>query len=266
MSKWRREIRSGPFVEVCLYSLPDFRDTDRSRAEKRKHTTAAQKALNLKSATKRLARILACNFGRRDLFITLTYDDEHLPGSIDRAKENVRRFISQLRQLRKDAGQILKYVYTTEGLHGEHRYHHHIVLNAVSREDLELIRFLWQQGSADVKRIHKCHFAKWEIPFPDCWKYPNYAGVAGYLTKEKAEDRPNGAQAWTPSRNLERPAIQSIRVPDDMTIETPPGAIEIDRREAKNIYSSFRYLEYIEEERKPPQPPGSPAERLKRAG
>ena len=81
--------------------------------------------------------------------------------------------------------------------------------------------------------------------FEPIGQYLNFEKLARYLTKEKAEDRPNGAQAWTASRNLEKPAVFSERVPDDETIETPDGAFEIERQEQKTAYSSFRFIKYV---------------------
>lgn len=259
MSKWKKIWRAGPIVKECIYSLPDVQDTDRTRAAKHNATTAAQRALNFKNATQRLEMLLACNFIGRDLFVTLTYDDDHLPATLAQAKRNIQGFIDLLRTQRKRGGQLLKYVYTTEGLHGDHRYHHHLVLNAVGPGDLELICSLWRHGSADVERLAD-HY------FEPVGQYLNYEKLARYLCKEKAEDRPNGAQAWTASRNLEKPSIVSTRVPDDETIETPDGAFEIERQEQKTAYSSFRFIKYVVPGAGRLQPAGPLVRRRKRAG
>lgn len=37
-----------------------------------------------------------------------------------------------------------------------------------------------------------------------------YIDVARYITKEAAEDKPVGAQMWTPSRNLEKQFVRIL--------------------------------------------------------
>ena len=55
---------------------------------------------------------------------------------------------------RKREGGALKYVYVTEGKHGDKRYHHHLVINASGAADLETICSLWKYGDiVDVERI-----------------------------------------------------------------------------------------------------------------
>lgn len=258
MAKWKKIWRAGPVIKECIYSLPDIRDTDRTRAAKHNATTTAQRALNFKNATQRLEMLLACNFTGRDLFITLTYDNDNLPATLSQAKKNIQRFIDLIRTQRKRCGVPLKYVYTTEGLHGDHRYHHHLVLNAAGPGDLELICSLWRHGSADMERLAD-HY------FEPVGQYLNYEKLARYLCKEKAKDRPNGAQAWTASRNLDKPSIVSTRVSDDETIETPDGAFEIERQEQKTPYSSYRFIKYIIRRDERPQPSGSLARKCPRA-
>ena len=86
-----------------------------------------------------------------------------------------------------------------------------------------------------------------------------FVEVAKYITKEAAEDRPNGAQMWTRSRNLALPKIESYFVSDDEAIQPPPGAYVLEREEKQNEYGGFSYLKYrLPVDRKPfhPRPPG----------
>ena len=56
-----------------------------------------------------------------------------------------RSFLSKLRKARKPRGQLLHYIYVTEGGCPGGRLHHHLVVNSTG-EDLEEIRRLWIYG------------------------------------------------------------------------------------------------------------------------
>lgn len=229
MAKRKKVITAGNLVKTIVYTVPQPRDSEHVRAAKSKMTTAAQRALNYRTAQGKLEMILAANFGPQDLFCTLTYRDDCLPMNLAGAKKCVRAFIKLLREQRRRRGLDLKYVYVTEGKHGDKRYHHHIVINATGPDDLEEVCSLWQYGDmVDVERIAD----------------RQYIDVARYITKENAEDKPNGAQMWTRSRNLVPPQVESYFVPDDEAIQPPPGAYVLEREERLNEFGSFSYLKY----------------------
>lgn len=243
MAKRKKVTTAGLLVKAVIYTPPQPRDNDYTRAAKSRMTTAARRAMNARSAQSRLEMVLAANFGGADLFCTLTYRDDCLPQKLKEAKKRIQAFIKAFRLQRRRKGLDLKYVYVTEGRHGDKRYHHHIVINASGLDDLELIRSLWQYGDVvDVERIADYEFVE----------------IAKYITKESAEDRPNGAQMWTRSRNLEPPELESYFVSDDETLQPPPGAYVLEREEKQNEYGGFSYLKYrLPVERKPfhPRPP-----------
>lgn len=229
MAKIRRIITAGNIVVDTVYTVRNGHEDERGRAGKSHITTAAQKALNLKAARGKLERLIACNYTSADIFLTLTYDDEHLPANRKAANINLRKFIKLFREQRRRAGDNdLKYIYVTEGLHGSKRYHHHLIINGTGR-DYETIRSLWPYGKiVDAKQIDE----------------DSICDLALYLTKERTEDRPNGAQAWTGSKNLLQPKIETMWVSDEMTIEPPPGAFVIERESYQNEYGSYTYLKY----------------------
>lgn len=178
MARKLKMIVAGNLVKVVLYTAPEPRDTPRARAEKSRMTSAAQKAMNDKTARDKLEMLLAENFKGRDLFLTLTYRDADLPARLDGAKKLVRKFLRNLREHYKARGLELRYIYTTEGKHGDHRLHHHLVINATER-DIEVLRSLWPYGDiVDLEYIGP----------------RGYRTVAEYMTKEGVEGRPVGAQ------------------------------------------------------------------------
>lgn len=229
MAKRKRTIRAGNLVKTVIYTVPHPRDPDHVRAAKSRATTAAQRALNYRTAQGKLEMLLAANFGPQDLFCTLTYDDAHLPTTHASAKARIQSFIRTLRSARRKHGSELKYVYVTEGRHGDKRYHHHIVINASGLNDLEAICSLWTYGEiVEIERIGT----------------HEYIDIARYITKESAEGKPVGAQMWTPSRNLEKPTVESCYVQDNETITPPPGAFILEKEERVNEFGGFLYLKY----------------------
>lgn len=228
MAKRKKTITAGCIVKTILYTAPEPRDGAQARAEKSRMTTAAQKAMNDKTARGRLEMLLAANFVGHDLFVTLTYRDADLPEKRAGALKNVRQFLKDLRKHRRARGQDLKYIYTTEEKHGEARLHHHLVINATER-DIETIRSLWPYGDIiDIEYVRD----------------RDYETLALYLTKESVEGRPVGAQMWTRSRNLAEPLVETCFVPDDTALAVPPGCHVLEREEKATEYGSYSYIKY----------------------
>ncbi|MEM5781402.1 MAG: hypothetical protein AAGU02_09655, partial [Lawsonibacter sp.] len=135
MSKTLKQVRAGRLVCAVVYTTPCAGDSKRAREQKLKASTAAQM----------LERTVAANFDNGDLFVTLTYDDAHLPGDRDAAVRRFRSFAPKLRAARKSKGQTLRYIYVTEGCYPGGRLHHHMVINSTG-EDLAELRRLWIYG------------------------------------------------------------------------------------------------------------------------
>lgn len=230
MAKRRKAIRAGRLVKVVLYSCPHPSDGEQARAAKSKCTTMARQAINLRCAYQKLEMELAANFLYGDLHAVFNYDDDHLPSDRDDAVKMLKKFIVQLRKSRRLVRDDLKYIYVTEGAHGDKRLHHHIVLNG-SMEDLELLRSLWFYGDVHLETIDD----------------RGYEGLAKYLTKEAREHGgTRGLRSWTPSRNLKKPEVESGWVPDDVTLSAPPGAVVLDSEPpVRNEFGEFSCIKYL---------------------
>ena len=246
MAKRFKQITAGRLVYSVCYTVTGRREMGQARAEKSRISSAAQDRLNLRHSWEKLEQVLAGNFTCRDLHITLTYRDEDLPQNRAEAIKRLRKFIKDLRSQRKARGQPTRYIYVTEGLHGDGRLHHHLVINGTG-EDYEAVRALWLWGD-DI------HF--------DPIDEDNYEALAKYLTKEPREygNAEVGARTWTPSLGLTKPQAETADVPDTVTLAAPPGAVIIDRREDRNEFGEFVYLKYYM-----PRPRRSPSPRYQRS-
>ena len=136
-----KEITAGEQFEIEIY--PQFRKMDDVPKEGQrivKDNSRAQKNLNDKNARKYVERLINQNFGDRDIWLTLTYDDEHLPpdGDIDAAIKNMQNYIRRVNYQRKKRGlPNAKYVYVTEyNEDAEIRWHHHIVMDGALDMDV----------------------------------------------------------------------------------------------------------------------------------
>lgn len=145
-----KEITAGDQFEIEIY--PQFRSMDEVPPEGRtikKDNNKAQKNLNDKNARKYVERLINENFSDRDIWMTLTYDDEHLPpdGDVDAAIKNVQKYIRRINYQRKKRGlPNAKYVYVTAyNPDAEIRWHHHIVMDGAL--DMETVESCWKQST-----------------------------------------------------------------------------------------------------------------------
>lgn len=189
MAKFKKIIVAGPLVVECVYPAPNPRDSVGVRAGKKEMSSEAQRRMNLKYAYQKLELLIAANFGVRDLYVTLTYDDAHLPRNRAESRKIMQAFWKRLRKARKEKDQELRYLYVTEHKHGDGRWHHHALINATG-EDYSLIRQLWGQGGVEFKQLR-------------IDRDKNFETLARYLCKEQRDKV--GLRLWSGSRNLRKP-------------------------------------------------------------
>ncbi|KYG89987.1 hypothetical protein A0U40_09695 [[Bacillus] sp. KCTC 13219] len=189
-----KSIWCGSVLEVEAY--PYYKISQDKRVKQNKNSTKAQERLNAKNRQKHVARLLTTNFcEHRDLYMTYTYDDAHLPTDYDQAKNDMKNMIRRMKRWLKKQEQYkefeLKYLYVTEHTrNGEKvRCHHHMVTNFPDREAAEE---LWNKGMANSKRL--------KVQAGDV----GFTSLGFYLVKEKGEKTRKG---YTPSRNLKQPRV-----------------------------------------------------------
>lgn len=193
-----KEIKAGDQFEVEIY--PQFTSMDEVPPEGRnikKDNDKAQRNLNDKNARKYVERLINENFTDNDLWITLTYDEKHLPpdGDIDAAIKNMQNFIRRVNYQRKKRGlPNAKYVYVTEYNPTEEiRWHHHIVMDG--QMDMDAVVACWKQSSRnEVRRLKKDE--------------NGLSGMANYIVKER--QRVKSEKRWNSSQGLKDPDIRVI--------------------------------------------------------
>lgn len=231
MAKFKKIIVAGPLVIESVYPAPNPRDSRGVRQGKKALSSQAQQQMNLKYAWQKLEQEIAANFGIRDLWVTLTYDDAHLPRNREEARASFRAFAKKLRAARKAIGQELRYIYVTEHRHGDGRWHHHALINATG-DDYELIRSLWGRGNVESRSIRVD-------------RDKNYETLARYMCKEQRDKV--GQRLWSGSRNLRKPERECFRVPNDTPLSVPKDApiTFADTGDVTTAYGHYRYIKYL---------------------
>ncbi len=232
-----KTMRAGRLVRSVVYTAnPRQPKGPKFRSPRRQISTEAQAKFNLSKSTDKLKMLIALNFPDGFWWVTLTYDDAHLPADRKAAGQIMRKFNRKLRAAWKLKKQTLLYIYCTQEVldDGSLRLHHHMVLNAAGggKDDFDTIKALWEYG--------RDTYIEWLHSDQDV------VDKATYMTHEPREHgkpRP-GEQTWTPCRGLKRPEVETIEVPDDVTLEAPVGAVVVERDGVRNEWGEFAYIEY----------------------
>ena len=192
-----KEIKAGEQFEIEIY--PQFKSVDEvpEAGRKKRDNSKAQKSLNEKNARKYIERKINENFGDADIWMTLTYDSEHLPqdGDMDAADHEVVKFIKRVNYQRKKKGlPKAKYVFVTEyNADADIRWHHHIVMDGAL--DMDTVEKCWKNGRRnEVRRLQKDE--------------NGLSGMANYIVKQK--NRLKSEKRWHCSQGLKEPDVKIV--------------------------------------------------------
>ena len=192
-----KEIKAGDQFEVEIY--PQFKNLSEVPKDGRRivKDNRAQSNLNDKNARKFVERKINANFGDNDIWMTITYDDTHLPpdGDMDAANKDMERFINRVNYQRKKRGlPKAKWIYVTEyDKNASIRWHHHIIMDGLL--DMDIVERCWKKGRRnEVRRLKKDD--------------NGLSGIANYIVKQK--DRLKSEKRWHCSKGLLNPDIKIV--------------------------------------------------------
>lgn len=86
-------------------------------------------------------------------FVTLTYDDEHLPANLSVSKYDVQCYHKRLREALGSRSKDFKYFLTSEYGPETHRPHYHAIYYGISPDDLHHIESSWQNGFVTFDQV-----------------------------------------------------------------------------------------------------------------
>lgn len=237
----RKYIDAGPLHYVMLYPKIARNDSERGRKAKRKMTTAAQQQLNNRYSTMRLELDLAANYLPGDLFITLTYDDDHLPFRRSQCMQNLSFFREKLSAEYKKRGAALTMHWAYEHKHGDARWHIHAVANAAD-VDFQVIASLWRRGNVEIRRLKLGTHPDPE--HPGHTKEYSYGALAQYMTKERPDKL--GQRSWSYTMNARHPTMDYETVDADTTLNAPRGAHLLERETQKNEFGKYERIKFMD--------------------
>lgn len=223
-----RTIISGFVVEKSKFWLPNPGQVRAARS----HTTSARKQdKNANDAVKQLARQINCNFGYRDLWVLLEYDEAGyaaIDGSREAAQKELKLFIRRLGRAMKKDGLALRYAGAcTSDMDGntktDVRVHHHIVL---PREAEPYLEQCWTRGGYGIRTLRR---------------QADYTGIARYIIRQVR--RIPDAKKWSSSRNLEKPVVYERAAKRAGALRNPTKTILLESSEY-DVESGSHYIRY----------------------
>lgn len=221
-------------MDVAVYPISKCRLDRMERASAVRCTSDLRQKINDRTAAQKFRRLLVANFLPSDFVVTLTYSGEALPATPEQARDRcLKPFIRKLRADLRKVGTELKYMYVTEGLHGDKRLHHHIIL-PYTQFLKEIVGKHWKLGYIGYERISSRGYDLW----------------GSYLTKEprKTGRRRVGDRMWTPSLNLIKPTVTTYEVEDDFRFEPPAGVVVRHNEDWQTEWFCCQYLSYYKPE------------------
>ena len=247
-----RTIRAGDSLEVEAYPLIRI-DAAGKREAKRRSSSKAQEALNLKNARKQIRRLMEHNFTAGDYVLHPTYDygfvnrdfanmedvrreweREGYPTDDTEARRHIKNYIARIRRcIRKLGGdpKAFKYIYVIESKQYSDedyadlppRYHFHMVISGMGILTPADLAQLWDWGYIKAEPLD--------------FRFNGLEALAKYITKQRGLMR-----RWARSKNLKEP---EVRVSDRKVSRRRAAAIAADvqanaREILEKIYPGYR--------------------------
>lgn len=228
MAMQKKIITAGPLVMEVVYPRVSKSDSDKARASKHKASSEAQRRMNAIYSWQKLKLLMAANLVKGDLVFDLTFDDDHLPETREQVRRIVAGFRKALMEVRKARDEDLVMFWAIEHVHGEGRWHIHCAANATGNDYAEILS-VWGRGSVYLDRLRVD-------------REKNYETLAKYMAKEE-RDKP-GLRAWSYTRNVKKPEVESFPVPDDTQIRPPKDAIVFNASSNRSDYGRWEFVEY----------------------
>lgn len=245
-----RTVRSGKVIEKSQFYVGERRP----RAPRKKgSTTAARRDKNMNMAARVLARIINCNWGQGDLWLTFKYDEAHMAAIGATAEGAEKAMTLAWRRLRRElaaAGVQLRGFWITSDKDPETgepvRLHHHAVIGKEGvtvkwTPDGKLAEFsiggrsvedIWGMGSVHASPLRE---------------QDDYTAIAVYCVRQAVGGE--NAKKWHATRGLEKPVVESERVLATHRELRAPGGAVVSEVSHYNAESGMHYIRYVRKPR-----------------
>lgn len=184
----------GWVKEISKYYPGNYGAPGVKRGARRKRTPEDIERQNKANREKKVQRLILANFHEGDWHLILKYKKEMRPESLAEAKNQVQKFLADMRKVYKKAGHQFKYIYVTErGKQGA--CHHHLIIEDIAEPCLntkKMVMKFWEYGS------------KAFIPL---YEDGEFEDLAEYIVKKETKEEAEGC-TYSRSRNLVVPEPQ----------------------------------------------------------
>jgi len=178
-------VGTGYYARLSVFPV---RRNAKKRGPRRLPTSEVQARLNLKNSEKHLADLIHLNFSPDDDEVNFDYRDGTMPGSVEEARADMRKFIRKYRVFwSKTTGRPkteFKYIVITEFSKAGRFHHHCLFTGGISGR---AINAMWNAGRVTAD------FLKFDEN--------GLRGLSHYIIKQRIAYR-----RWMASRNLRKPA------------------------------------------------------------
>lgn len=240
MPNCKRVTRSGAVYEIEIYPVSDkVRDFSKSEPKPvNVRTPEEKKQYNRHKSEKHFVRLVNKNFTGSGYYVTLTYDNEHLPQSYTAALKCLDNYIRRLRYSNQNARIIAVTGYGSRS----GRLHHHLIIEGVSEGDI-LSR--WNCGSvAKAEHLRKHNYYNGI----DCGE--DFTALAVYLHKHAPAEYKG--KRWKQTKSIMQPIQEKARqVKRAYSPERPPkapaGYVFVEARTSEYYKSGYVYFKYVRE-------------------
>lgn len=228
---------SGAVCEIEVYSVPDGVKLTKSTVPKPQNvrTDEEKTRYNSHKSEKHFVRLVNTNFTSSAYYVTLTYDNEHLPQGYTEAVKNLDNYIRRLRYSNPHA----KIVAVTGYGSRSGRLHHHLIVSGVSEGD---ILGKWLLGDiAKVEHLRKDNYYNGVNHGED------FTTLAVYLHQHTPAE--HKGKRWKQTKNIQQPVQEKAKQIKRAYSEVCPpkipkgfALVEVKTCEFFNGYICFKYV------------------------
>lgn len=181
----------GWVKQVEKYYPGNYGAPGMKRGKKRNRAPEDIERQNRVNRARHLQRLILANFHEGDWHLILSYNRDLRPGSMEEAKQQVRKFLQEMRKAYKKAGREFKYIYVTErGKRGA--CHHHLIIEDIADQELNTKKQVMKAWSYGGKA------------FMPLYEDGEFEDLAEYIAKKETKEENRGC-TYSRSRNLAVP-------------------------------------------------------------
>lgn len=234
----RRDTLSGAVLEIEQYTAADnvLNIKTATPKEVKPKTPEEKEEHNRHKSEKHFIRVVNANFNAHAYYVTLTYDNEHLPESYADAQKQLRLYVRRLKYRCPKAKIIGVTGYGTRS----GRLHHHLIIDGVNEEDI-LSKWI---GGELVRAEH----LKQNNIYNGVDHGEDYTGLAVYLHAHT--NCVTNGKRWVQTKTVEMPDEKPVKeikraYSEDKPPKAPKGYMYIGVTSCPYFASTYINFKYV---------------------